>query len=145
MRARHAACSLPNRASRTPASVSQSGTAVLQGKRRAGANEAMKHAASRELYAYWREKRGSRPQSAERAEDRGPAPFVAYSAMRSSWRSIMPAVIRFALPARAPLRVVRSRDQERVSFLDFLGVFEPPAMERPCPFLAQNAPAQSRG
>jgi hypothetical protein len=40
---------------------------VLQGKRRAGANEAMKHAASRELYAYWREKRGSLP-APERAE-----------------------------------------------------------------------------
>jgi hypothetical protein len=47
--------------------MSQSGTEVLQGKRHAGVNEAMKHAASRELYAYWQEKRGTRP-APERAE-----------------------------------------------------------------------------
>jgi hypothetical protein len=48
--------------------MSQSGTEVCGGgSARAGASLFMKHAASRELYAYWEEKRGTRP-APERAE-----------------------------------------------------------------------------
>ena len=48
--------------------MSQSGTEVCGGgSARAGASLFMKHAASRELYTYWEEKRGTRP-APERAE-----------------------------------------------------------------------------